>query len=78
MAIFSVNTGCRDQEVCNLLWDWEHEIPDLGTSVFIIPADELKNRRDRLVVLNRNAKAVVDEMRGAHPTHVFSCKGRPL
>ncbi len=78
MAIFKVNTGCRDQEVCNLLCDWEHEIPELGTSVFMIPAEKVKNRRDRLVVLNRNAKAVVDEMRGAHPTHVFSYKGKPL
>ncbi len=78
MTIFKVNTGCRDQEVCNLLWDWEHEIPELETSVFIIPAYKVKNRRDRLVVLNRVARAVVDEMRGAHPTHVFSYKGEPL
>jgi integrase len=23
MALFAVNTGCRDGEICNLLWDWE-------------------------------------------------------
>jgi len=78
MSLFKVNTGCRDQEVCNLLWDWEHEIPELGTSVFIIPANKVKNRMNRLVVLNRVAKALVEEMRGVHPTHVFSCNGKPL
>ena len=78
ITVFKVNTGCRDQEVCNLLWEWEYEIPEIATSVFIIPAHKVKNRRDRLVVLNRVAKAVVDEMRSAHPTHVFSYKGKPL
>jgi integrase len=78
MALFKVNTGTRDQEVCNLLWEWECALPELGTSVFIIPAYAVKNRTDRLVVLNRLARAVVQEMRGQHPTHVFSHKGKPL
>ncbi len=64
MALFKVNTGCRDQEVCNLRWEWEVEVPELKTSVFIIPADRVKNRQDRLVVLNRVAKSVIEEMRG--------------
>ena len=37
MALFAVNTGCRDGEVCNLRWEWEIDVPQLGTSVFIIP-----------------------------------------
>jgi integrase len=37
MALFAVNTGCRDQEICGLRWDWEVRVPELGTSVFIIP-----------------------------------------
>jgi len=78
MALFKVNTGTRDQEVCNLRWEWEQPIPELNTSVFIVPAYAVKNRTDRLVVLNRLARAVVQEMRGVHPTHVFSHKGRPL
>jgi integrase len=78
MALFKVNTGCRDQEVCNLRWEWEVEVPELETSVFIIPAYRVKNRQDRLVVLNRVAKAVVDEMRGVHPVYVFSHRGGPL
>jgi len=38
MAMFKVNTGCREQEVCKLQWDWEIAVPELGTSVFLIPA----------------------------------------
>jgi integrase len=78
MALFKVNTGTRDQEVCNLLWQWECPIPELNTTVFIIPSYAVKNRMDRLVVLNRLARAVIQEMRGVHPTHVFSHKGKPL
>jgi integrase len=37
MALFKVNTGCREQEVCSLRWEWEVEFPELETSVFIIP-----------------------------------------
>jgi integrase len=78
MALFSVNTGCREQEVCGLRWEWEVPIPELNTSVFIIPANVVKNREDRLVVLNRVARAVVEEMRSIHPAHVFSYRGAPL
>jgi integrase len=34
-ALFKVNTGCREQEVCLLRWEWEVEVPELDTSVFI-------------------------------------------
>ena len=37
MALYKVNTGCREQEVCLPRWDYEVEIPELGTSVFLIP-----------------------------------------
>lgn len=37
MCLFKVNTGCREQEVCGLRWDWEVQVPELNTSVFIIP-----------------------------------------
>ncbi len=53
--------------------------------MFIIPArfreeeeKGVKNRTDRLVILNRFARMVIEEMRGVHPTHVFSRKGMPL
>ncbi len=49
-----------------------------GTSVFIIPGALVKNGDDRLVVLNRIAKSVVEARRGTHPTHVFTYKGKPI
>jgi integrase len=36
MALFKVNTGLREQEVCGLTWDYEVNVPELDTSVFII------------------------------------------
>ncbi|MEQ1612906.1 MAG: site-specific integrase, partial [Hyphomicrobiaceae bacterium] len=78
MSNFAVNTGCRDREICNLRWEWEIEVPQLGTSVFIVPGGRVKNGEDRLIVLNRNARAVITGRRGKHPTHVFDYEGRPL
>jgi integrase len=78
MAMFAVNTGCRDSEICHLRWDWEVKIHELGTSVFIVPGQYVKNGDDRLIVLNRIASSVVEAQRGKHPTHVFSYKGKPL
>ena len=65
MALFAVNTGCRDQEICRLRWEWEVSVPQLGTSVFIIPGTRVKNGDERLVVLNRVARSVVEERRGS-------------
>ncbi|MDO8861670.1 hypothetical protein Q6D67_08145, partial [Haliea sp. E1-2-M8] len=42
MCLFKVNTGCRDGEVCSLQWDWEIDVPELGTSVFLIPGAKVK------------------------------------
>ncbi len=71
MAIFKVNTGLREQEVCGLKWDYEVKVPELDTSVFIIPGERIKNGEERLVVLNRVAKSVVESVRGLHPAYVF-------
>lgn len=38
MALFKVNTGTREQEVCHLRWDREIQVPELSTSVFLVPA----------------------------------------
>ncbi|HAU3625235.1 TPA: tyrosine-type recombinase/integrase [Legionella pneumophila] len=79
MAIFAVNTGCRDQEICELRWEWEIKIPEMPhIMVFIIPAELVKNGEERLVVCNDTARSAVNSERGKHPTHVFSFKGRPL
>lgn len=78
MALFKVNTGCREQEVCGLRWDWEVRVPELETSVFLIPPERVKNREERLVVLNRVARSVVDARRGTHPEFVFTYRGNPV
>jgi integrase len=78
MAFFAVNTGCRGGEICQLRWEWEQPIPQLNTSVFIIPDEWVKNGDERLVVLNRVAKSVVDSVRGNDDSYVFTYRGRPL
>ncbi len=78
MALFAVNSGCRDGEICRLRWEWEVEVPALDTSVFIIPGRYVKNADDRLVVLNRIASSVVKGRRGKHDAHVFTYQGKPV
>jgi len=72
MATFAVNTGCRNDEVCSLRWEWEIPIPALNTSVFVIPATEHKNKHERIIVLNDVAEAKIEEVRGEHPIYVFT------
>ena len=78
MALFAVNTGCRDAEICGLRWEWEVEVPELATSVFIIPGVQVKNGEERLVVLNKVARSVIEQRRGRHPEYVFTYKGQPV
>jgi len=78
MALFAVNTGCRDSEVCNLRWDWEVQVPQLKTSVFIVPSEYVKNGDERLIVLNDMAKRVVEEQRGMNGAFVFPYQDRPV
>ncbi|WP_339671657.1 site-specific integrase [Dasania marina] len=68
---FKVNTGLRDEEVCHLRWDWEHEVVGHNISVFIIPGGRVKNAEDRLVVLNNIAKQIVDKRRDNGSEWVF-------
>jgi integrase len=78
MCLFKVNAGLREQEVCRLRWEWEIRVPELDTSVFVIPGFAHKNGEDRLVVLNRIAKSVIEEQRGKHRQWVFAYDGRPF
>ncbi len=84
MALYGVNTGGRESEICGLRWEWEWRtsIKELKGRVFIIPGDaellpgysrsrSIKNREDKLIVLNDIAKSVVDSFRGEHPERVF-------
>ncbi|NIE73060.1 tyrosine-type recombinase/integrase [Pantoea sp. Ap-967] len=86
MALFKVNTGCREQEVCKLRWDWEIFVPELDASVFLIPADfggrhensGVKNREERLVVLNSVAKSIIEGQRGISREWVFPYNGTAM
>ena len=78
MALFKVNTGTREKEVCYLRWEWEIPVAELGTSVFIIPEDRVKNGEERMLVLNRVAKSVIEDVRGEHPEYVFTYRGHPI
>jgi integrase len=78
MALFKVNTGCRENEVCQLRWEWEVVIPELKTSVFLIPGHLVKNKEDRLVVVNKIASSIIEKVHGQHPEYVFTYKGKPM
>ena len=53
-------------------------VPELKTSVFIVPGRRVKNGDDRVIVLNDVAKHVVEARRGKHSSHVFSFNGVPV
>ena len=88
MALFKVNTGCREQEVCKLKWDWEIAVAELGTSVFLIPAD-FGGRHERSGVKNGMSawwcstpwpyrslrSSVVSARNGYSPTTAPQCTG---
>lgn len=74
MALFKVNTGTREKEVCRLRWEWEVPVPEVHGSVFIVPGELVKNGEDRLIVLNKVAQKVIEARRGIHPERVFTWK----
>jgi integrase len=87
MALYKVNTGCREDEVCGLRWEWElkTEFEEFDGRIFILPGNvellggtSVKNREDRLVICNDVSKSVIDSCRGDHPEYVFTYRGRPV
>ena len=64
--------------MCGLRWEWEVQVPDLDTSVFIVPGDRVKNGEEWLLGLNRVAKSVIEEVRGEHGQYVFTYRGHRL
>lgn len=78
MALFSLNSGVRDDVVVNLRWEWEVYVKELGCSVFIVPPRYVKGRKGwRPLVCNRVAQSIIEEQRGQHPEFVFTyCRGK--
>ena len=77
MCLFKVNSGCREQEVCQLKWKWLAQQDD-GIWYFEIPGRFVKNRLRRVVVLNEIAKSVILKRMGNHPEYVFVYDGHPI
>ncbi len=78
LVLFGLNTGLRDQELLSLRWHWEVQVPELGCSVFILPEEITKNGEERVLVLNRVARSIVEARRGRHAEYVFTFRGRPI
>jgi integrase len=78
MALFAVNTGLRNSNVCGLRWSWEVPVPEIGRSVFVIPAAAIKTKRAHVVILNDAAWSIVQAQRAKHPVWVFTCRGHPI
>jgi integrase len=78
MALFAVNTGLRDSNVCGLRWNWEVPVPEIGRSVFVIPAEAVKAKRPHVVILNDAAWSIIQTVRGQHPVWVFTYRGHPV
>ena len=75
MCLFKVNSGCREQEVCQLRWDWFDNSTYPGVWFFALPLDIVKNRdhvdEGRPVVLNDIAKEVIRNQIGNDSEWVF-------
>ncbi|HJO59016.1 MAG TPA: tyrosine-type recombinase/integrase [Nitrospinaceae bacterium] len=84
MCLFKVNTGCREQEVCQLRWDWFDRTTYSGMWFFALPLDIVKNRdhvdEGRPVVLNDIAKDIIRKQIGNGSEWVFPHPGtsKPL
>ena len=78
MALFALNTGLRDQEICAMKWADECKVNGLDTTVFIISEERAKNEHERIVPLNSVAQSIVASRRGNQSDFVFDYEGRKL
>lgn len=74
MCVFKVNTGCREQEVIQLQWEWETDA-GIGETIFLVPGSMTKNGKPHYVPLNSVARTVVERRRGKDTVYVF---GKPM
>jgi integrase len=59
VAEFMVNTGIRGGELCELRWSWRRTT---CKDIFDIPGSVTKNNRDKVLVCNKAALGVLDQM----------------
>ena len=76
MALFKLHTGCREQEVCRLQWEW------VQGEYFVLPGSLTKNGDGRAVPLNSTASAILRSLNGtrtqASTSFVFTYRGKPV
>ena len=78
MALFAINTGLRQSNLCGLQWTWEVAVPEIGRSVFVIPAEAFKTKRPHVVILNDVAWSIIKAQRGLHAIWVFPFRGKRI
>src|SRR6266508_4228242 len=78
MALFAINTGLRESNLCGLQWTWEVPVPEIARSVFVIPAEAFKTKRPHVVILNDVAWSIIKAQRGLHPIWVFPFRGKQI
>lgn len=74
MALFSLMTGLRQNNVLKLTW----EQVDLNAQVAWIHADQTKSGHPLGVPLNQEALRVLSKQQGVHAKYVFTQNGKPL
>jgi integrase len=78
MALFAVNTGARENVIAELRWEWEIQIPEIRSSIFLIPGEFTKNETTCMLVLNSTARNLIESRRGKIDSHVFGYRGKPV
>jgi len=71
IVLFALNTGCRDQEMCQLKWS------DYQNGLFVLSGERTKNGEDRIVPLNSVARNLIDSLPRTGE-YVFMQNGRPF
>ncbi len=72
MVLFALHTGAREAEVCGLRWEWFNA----AQSLFFVPREHTKMKRDRIIVCNSVALDVIGTpQRGGY---VFTLNGQPV
>lgn len=74
MALFAIETGLRQANVLGLTW----KQVDLDRKLVWVESDETKAKKAIAVPLSTVAHEVLTACKGAHPTFVFTYRGRPI
>lgn len=74
MVRFALTTGLRQRNLLELEWSQV----DLEKGILWIHADQSKSRKTLRIPLSPEAVRILDEVKGEHPTRVFTYRGRPM